>query len=97
MAAVRRSHPGLLPATHHTFSSASLLPALTLIGPLSNSLHLTKQAEKYSLPRLVLCWLREQARFTEGSGKRCRQQEREDGSRLSFQGQLAVEPRANAK
>ena len=31
MAAVRRSRPGLLPATHHTLPSASLLPALTLI------------------------------------------------------------------
>lgn len=33
MAAVRESCPGLLPATHHT---ASLLPTLRLVGPLSN-------------------------------------------------------------
>lgn len=53
---------------------------------------------------LVLCWLKERAWFTEGSGKHWRQQECASGSKegsigagCPFRGSLQLEPWANAR
>lgn len=84
VAAVRRSCPDLLPVTCHTLPSTSLFPALRLVGPLSNLLHLIKQANNHLLPRLILCWNREQAWFTKGSGEHWQQQEGRMGAGFLF-------------